>query len=112
MDSKTNERNDLQEIIDKALDGMAREAGGALDPGSVNLAEFSRRTGLSRSRARTLKQKGSKAMRHGRCGMKADVTVLTGHTGVIDDLLRRGVTNSSVWFDRLKEDGSRAASPP
>ena len=62
MDSKTNERNDLQEIIDKALDGMAREAGGALDPGSVNLAEFSRRTGLSRSRARTLKQKGSKAM--------------------------------------------------
>jgi hypothetical protein len=31
--------------------------------------------------------------------------VLTGFTGVIDDLLRNSVTNSVVIFDRIKELG-------
>ena len=30
MDSRINERNDLQEIIDKTLEDMRREAGGRL----------------------------------------------------------------------------------
>jgi hypothetical protein len=71
MDSRTNERNDLQEIIDKALAEMAEEKGGTLDSGDVNLAEFERRTGLTRSKARTLKSKGFRVTAHGRYGMKA-----------------------------------------
>lgn len=105
MDSKINGRNDLQEIIDKALEEMRAEAGGCLELDKVNLAEFCRRTGLTRSKARTLEKKGFRAGPHGRCGMRAGVTVMTGHTDVADDLLRRGVRNSSVIFDRLKEDG-------
>ena len=105
MDSRTNERNDLQEIIDKALAEMAEEKGGTLDLGDINLAEFERRTGLTRSKARTLKSKGFKVTAHGRCGMRATTTVMTGHADVVDDLLRRGVTNSSVCLDRLREDG-------
>lgn len=49
-----NERHDdLQEIIDAALREMAAEEGDGFDPQACNLAEFCRRTGLTRSRART-----------------------------------------------------------
>lgn len=51
MDSKASERSALQEIIDNALLDMRREAGGELDLEHVNLADFCRRTGLSRSKA-------------------------------------------------------------
>ncbi len=100
-----NERNGLQEIIDNALAAMAEEAGGPLDPAEVNLAEFCRKTGLTRSKARTLKKKGFKVTPHGRCGMRAEVTVLTGFTDTIDGLLRAGVTNSSVCLERIREKG-------
>ena len=42
---------------------------------------------------------------HGLTGRKAAVTVLTGFTGIIDSLLRSGISNSSVCYDRLKENG-------
>ena len=55
-----NERNGLQEIIDDALAAMAAESGvDALDPSEVNLAELCRRTGLTRSRARTRYKDGT-----------------------------------------------------
>lgn len=50
-----NERHDdLQEIIDAALREMAAEEGDGFDPQACNLTEFCRRTGLTRSRARTV----------------------------------------------------------
>ncbi len=100
-----NERNALQEIIDNALAEMAEEAGEGFDPSRANLAVFCSKTGLTRSKARTLKKKGFKVTPHGRCGMKAEVTVLTGFTDTIDGLLRNGVTNSSVHLDRIREKG-------
>lgn len=63
MDPK-DERNGLQEIIDKA----PGEAGGAPAPEGIDLAEFRRRTGLARLRARTIKSRGLKALPHGRTG--------------------------------------------
>jgi|GEM_PF-3445661 len=98
---RESERIGLQEIIDKAIEDMAREAGDSFDIGRINLAEFSRRTGITRSRARTLQAKGFRVMPHGRCGMRAEATVMTGFTGVVDDLLRQGVTNSEVVFERI-----------
>ena len=53
MESRLNERNDLQDIIDKALSDMAEDAGHPIDLSDVNLAELRRRTGLTRSRLRT-----------------------------------------------------------
>ena len=101
-----NDRHDdLQQIIDRALADMAAEAGDAFDPAACNLAEFCRRTGLSRSRARTIKGHGFKVLPHGNSGRRAATTVLTGHTGLVDDLLRKGVTNSQVIFDRLRAQG-------
>lgn len=98
-------RDDLQEIIDKALEEMEAEAGDGFDPQTCNLAEFCRRTGLTRSKARTLKKHGFKALPHGNSGRKAENTVLAGHTGLVDDRLRKGVTNAQVIYERLLGQG-------
>ena len=63
-----NERNGLQEIIDKAISDIARTEGDSFELDKMNLAEFSRRTGLSRSRARTLKARGSSSRPTGAAG--------------------------------------------
>ena len=101
-----NERHDdLQEIIDAALREMAAEEGDGFDPQACNLAEFCRRTGLTRSRARTIRAHGFRALPHGNSGRRAAPGVLAGHTGLVDDLLRKGVTNSQVIFERLVAQG-------
>lgn len=102
---RESERIGLQEIIDKTIDEMAREAGDSFELDHLNLAEFSRRTGLTRSRARTIKAKGFVATPHGRCGMKAEVTVISGFEGIVNALLAEGVTNSEVIFERIASQG-------
>lgn len=82
--------------MDKAIEEMAREAGDSFDVEHINLAEFSRRTGLSRSKARRLKANGFRALPHGRCGMRAEMTVIAGFTGVVDALLKDGVTSTEL----------------
>ena len=77
---------------------MAAEEGEGFDPQACNLAEFCRRTGLTRSRARTVRAHGFRALPHGNSGRRAAPGVLAGHTGLVDDLLRKGVTNSQVIF--------------
>ena len=100
-----NERNGLQEIIDNALAEMAEEAGEGFDPSKANLAVFCSKTGLTRSKARTLKKKGFKVTPHGRCGMKLETTVLTGYTDTLEKMLRRleldlyYLEHRSWWFD-------------
>jgi transposase len=100
-------RDDLQEIIDKALEEMAAEAGEGFEPQACSLAEFCRRTGLTRSRARTIKAHGFRVLPHGNSGRRAGTTVLAGHTGLVDDLLGKGVTNSQVICERLVGQGYR-----
>ena len=95
----------LQEIIDEALESMAAETAGGFDPQRCNLAEFCRRTGLSRQGARTVKANGFKVRPHGRLGAKAARTVPTGHAGLVDDQLGKGVTNSQVIYERLLAQG-------
>ena len=97
MNSKASERS--------ALLDMRRAAGGELDLEHVNLADFCRRTGLSRSKARTIKSHGFRVLPHGRTGQKASRTAMRGHEGVADALLRKGVTNSAVVLERLRDDG-------
>ena len=100
-----NERNGPREIIDNALAEMAEEAGGTLGPPRANLAAFCRKTGPARPEARTPEKKGSEVTPHGRCGTRARAAVPAGFTDTIDELLRGGVTNSSVCLDRIRERG-------
>lgn len=99
------ERNGLQDIIDKALADMRAENGGVLEPDDVNLAELARRAGITRSRARTIKAHGFRVLPHGRTGSKAATTVLAPYADELDGLLARGVDNSTVCYERLVERG-------
>lgn len=104
---RESQRIGLQEIIDKALEEMVREAGDSFEVDRINLVEFARRTGLARPRALTLKASWFKVLPHGRCGMRATTTVMRGFGGVADALFADGVTNSAVIFERVSELGYR-----
>lgn len=62
-------------------------------------------TGITRGKLRHLKKNNFIVKPHGRTGQKANKTVLTGFTDVIDDLLRENITNAQVIFDRIKAEG-------
>ena len=98
--------NDLcNEIITQAIDEMKEAQGDKFSIENINLAELERRTGITRARLRRLQQNGFKQTAHGRIGHKAEHTVLTGYTSVLDNLLKQGVTNSVVCHERLSEVG-------
>ena len=103
--NKRTDSNDLQDILTQALDSMKKEFGERFDPENPNLAELERRTGISRSRLRTLKRNGFVLKDHGRTGKTASHTVLSGFTGILDNLLKKGITNSVVCYERITEQG-------
>ena len=92
-------------IVSRALEEMKAEQGEKFSLETVNLAELKRRTGLSRAKLRKMKRDGFKRKRHGSAGKTAPVTVLTGYTGIVDDFLRKGVTNSEVIYEQLHAKG-------
>lgn len=100
-----NNSNDLQSIITQAIEEMKLEHSGDWDSDSINLAELGRRTGLTRAQLRRLKQNNFQVTPHALMGRKAPVTIISGYTGVIDDLLRKGVTNSEVCLERIQNLG-------
>lgn len=97
--------NGLQTIISQALETLKAKYGKTFDLDKVNLAELQRMTGISRSRLRHLQKNHFVVQPHGRTGLHARVTVLSGFTGVLDSLLRKGVKNSQVCFERIREIG-------
>ena len=107
--NNVSKSNDLNEILTQALDELKHELGNSFDINKVNLAELSRRTGISRARLRRLRENGYKQQPHGLTGRKASVSVLSGYTSVLDDLLRKNVSNSAVCFERLKESGYKGS---
>lgn len=60
----------------------------------INLAELKRMTGISRSRLRRLKENNFQVQPHGRTGMHASNTVLTGFTGILDLLLQNSINRN------------------
>ncbi len=100
-----NTCNDLQTTISHALHEMEVEAGKNLDPAKVNLAELERRTGISRKRLRKLKKQEFIVMPHGSLGHKSKTTKISRFGETIDDYLRKGIKNSNLIFERIKDDG-------
>lgn len=104
-----NNNNDLQTIITQALLEMKQDLGDNFDLDHINLAELGRRTNLSRGKLRRLKKNGFIIQPSALKGKKAVRTVLTEFTGVIDDLLRQGITNSSVHMQRIQVIGYKGS---
>lgn len=97
--------NDLQQILAHGIEEIQQKLGSKFDPGNINLAELSRITKISRSRLRTLQKNGFQVKPHGRTGTHISKTVLSGYTGILDHLLKQGITNSEVLTGRLRENG-------
>lgn len=97
--------NDLTDIITQTLNEMKVELGNNFSIDKINLAEFQRRTGISRAKLRRLKANGFEVRPHGLAGKPSNRSVLTGYEGIMNSLLGSGVTNSSIFYDRLCENG-------
>ena len=100
-----NQHNDLTDIITQALNETKSELGDGFNLEKINLADLERRTGISRAKLRRIKGNGFVILPHALIGRRAETTILSGFTGIIDALLKKGVKNSNVIFDRLKESG-------
>lgn len=98
-------RNDLKRTISHALDELKSEQGDAFSLKNINLAELARRTGISRAKLRRLKAQDFEFKEHGRKGLKAKKTKLSGYEDTINAFLFNGVSNSNVIFERIKADG-------
>ena len=94
--------NGLQEIVTQAIDQMKADYGEKFDIDHINLAELGRRTKLPRHVLRRLKKDGFVVKPHGNASRKAEVTVMSGYTGVVDDMLKKRITNSEVIYGRIK----------
>ena len=66
-----------------------KEQGEKFDLNKINLAELERRTGITCAKLRRLKANGFIDKPHGLAGRKAEHTLLTGFTGIIDSLLQK-----------------------
>ena len=84
---------------------MKSEQGDAFSLKNINLAELTRRTGISRAKLRRLKAQDFEFKEHGRKGLKAKKTKLSGYEDTINAFLFNGVSNSNVIFERIKADG-------
>ena len=93
------------EIITQAIDAMKAAQGDSFSLEKINLAELERRTGVTRARLRKLKKDNFQLKPHGNKGRKAETTVLSGFTSVVDNMLMAGVDNSAVIFDQLDDLG-------
>ena len=102
---KENKSNGLEDIVSRAIEEMKSEQGNNFSLDKINLAELERRTGISRAKLRRLKQNGFECKAHALAGRRASQTVLTGYTAILDDLLRKGITNSAVCLERLQAVG-------
>ena len=98
--------------VAKAIEEMMAEQGERFSLEKVNLAELARRTGLSRQKLRRMKTHNFEDTQHAAKGRKSPATLLSGYTGLLDGLLRSGVTNSAVCLSRLKENGYTGSRPP
>lgn len=101
--------SDLELILTQALTSM-KDEGLDISPEKINLAELVRRTGIPRGKLRGLKKNNFVKKPHGNTGH----TPINGY--VIDDykdaiiaFLKKGITNSSVIFDRIEEIGYKGS---
>ena len=100
-----NSNDSAIDIIAQVLAEMKSDQGKDFSYANVNLAELERLSGLSRQRLRTLQKHDFKDLPHGNTGKTASCSVLDGYTEMLDDFLKRGITNSAVCFERLQEAG-------
>jgi len=101
--------NDQTLSLSEALELIKKREGKGFSFKKVNLAELQRLTNISRAKLRRLKKNDFKESSHGNKGKKALVNVLSGYEGLLNDLLKKRVSNSQVCLERLQEIGYKGS---
>ena len=96
--------NGFLPIIAQAIAEMEELHGEFTSMDEINLAELGRRTGISRAKLRRLKANGFCETPHGLTGQPKE-HLLDGYSSVLYNLLRSGVSNSTVCLARLQAIG-------
>ncbi len=102
---KELESNGSTLSIAQAIEEMKREQGNSFSLNQINLAELGRRCGISRGRLRRLKRNEIQELPRTTKGSKHKNTKLSGYTGIIDNLLKQGIKNSTFIRNRLCQSG-------
>ena len=100
------DEQDAMDIIAKAYEQMKEEGVASYRGGKPNLSELARRSGISRKKVERLFNKGK---RPGAKEGKARRVIAGAVKERAEALLRSGVDNSSVVFDRLVETGYKGS---
>lgn len=72
---------------------------------NVNLAELQRKNGISHAKLRAWKKNGFDFKSHVLCGRNPTHRLLDGYESVLNTLLTKGISNSSIYFHRLQQEG-------
>lgn len=89
--------NDLDVILAQELERYKGK--------KLNLSEISRRTGISRERLQRWVKDGFKVLPAKKRGRKCGNRKIDEYTSLVDDLLRKNVSNSAVILENLREAG-------
>lgn len=100
-----NENNSDKLSLSQALELIKNQNKENFSNAKVNLAELERLTGITRAKLRRLKKNNFQEVPHGLKGQKSQITVLSGFTSVLNNLLKNNVTNSEECFRRLLKLG-------
>ena len=95
----------MSPAVAKAIEQIMAEQGEKFSLEKINLAELERHTGISCARLRWMKKHRFEDTEHAAKGRRASTTLLSGYTGILDGLLKAGVTNSTMCFSRLRANG-------
>lgn len=100
------DEQDAIDIITKAYEQMKEEGVASYRGGKPNLSELARRSGMSRKKVERLFNKGKRPRAK---GSKVKRVIAGAVKERAEALLRSGVDNSSVVFDRLVEMGYKGS---
>ena len=100
MEEKTK---DDSEIITRAIKEMEEEGTLYKADGKPNIPLLMEKTGLTRQRARSLARKDFKNVPHGNIGKEREKALNAEESAVVDSLLSKGETNSTVLMRELKD---------
>ena len=98
-------RNGLMPIIAQAIQKMEVEQGCSIPLDKVNLAELQRITGITRAKLRRLKKLGVKELASPLLPQSAKPSLMDAYSGITDNMLKQGITNSRVILECLQTHG-------
>lgn len=100
-----NDETDAINIIAKAYEQMKEEGVDSYRGGKPNLTELSRRTGISRRIIGRIMKNGLQPHKHGNSGRRWSHVMVDSAKDKAEELLRSGIVNTSVIYERIKEVG-------